>query len=149
MRRGAGTLGKFATDDKVEVLSSEEGFSDAWAAASVVSTSKTGVLVEYTKFVDEEMKNTVAGKDASKLEKKLSAAVANLEAAHAKLLEVQKQKAAVEKAKADDEERAAQSAAAAGEVATKLATVLESKAELQTELAKASTFSGFFKRFFS
>ena len=47
-------LGKFAVEDKVEVLSSEEGFSDAWALATVSGISKQGVLVEYSKFVDED-----------------------------------------------------------------------------------------------
>ena len=41
MRRG-GTLGKFLADDKVEVLSSEEGFSDAWAAGIVIGPTKGG-----------------------------------------------------------------------------------------------------------
>ena len=48
-----GTLGKFSVDDKVEVLSSEEGFSDAWALATVIGIAKGRVLVEYSKFVDE------------------------------------------------------------------------------------------------
>ena len=48
-----GTLGKFSVDDKVEVLSSEEGFSDAWALATVVGIAKGRVLVEYSKFVDD------------------------------------------------------------------------------------------------
>ena len=48
-----GTLGKFSVDDKVEVLSSEEGFSDAWALATVVGIAKGRVLVEYGKFVDD------------------------------------------------------------------------------------------------
>ena len=59
MRRG-GQLGKFSTDDKVEVLSSEEGFSDAWAAATVIAPTKAhgavvtnSLVVEYNKFVDE------------------------------------------------------------------------------------------------
>ena len=59
MRRG-GQLGKFSTDDKVEVLSSEEGFSDAWAAATVIAPTKAhgavvtnSLVVEYSKFVDE------------------------------------------------------------------------------------------------
>ena len=44
--------GRFGEGDKVEVLSSEEGFSDAWASANVVGPCKGGWLVEYTKFVD-------------------------------------------------------------------------------------------------
>eukprot|EP00965_Chrysotila_dentata_P260847 6214053-Pleurochrysis_carterae.AAC.8 len=43
----------FGTSDRVEVLSREEGFVDAWATASIVSATKEGRwLVEYAKFVD-------------------------------------------------------------------------------------------------
>ena len=48
--------GRYLAGDKVEVLSSEEGFSDAWATATVVSKSAAGYLVEYSKFVDGDGK---------------------------------------------------------------------------------------------
>ena len=51
-REEAAKSGVYKTGDKVEVLSSEEGFSDAWATATVVSQQKNGWLVEYSKFVD-------------------------------------------------------------------------------------------------
>ena len=47
---------KFASGDKVEVLSSEEGFSDAWATATIVKAEKGLWLVEYSKFVDGDGK---------------------------------------------------------------------------------------------
>ena len=47
---------KFASGDKVEVLSSEEGFSDAWATAPIVKAEKGLWLVEYSKFVDGDGK---------------------------------------------------------------------------------------------
>ena len=53
---GAGKTGSIGSGDRVEVLSSEEGFSDAWATAVAVSQSKGGWLVEYTKFVDADGK---------------------------------------------------------------------------------------------
>ena len=43
-----------AVDDKVEVLSSEEGFAEAWAHAVIVSHYKGGEVVEYSKFVSSE-----------------------------------------------------------------------------------------------
>ena len=46
--------GVFSAGDRVEVLSSEEGFSDAWAAANVISQHKGGLTVEYSKFVDAD-----------------------------------------------------------------------------------------------
>ena len=49
--------GRIVPGDKVEVLSSEEGFSDAWATATVISKSSAGYLVEYNKFVDGDGKN--------------------------------------------------------------------------------------------
>ena len=45
---------KFSVDDKVEVLSSEEGFAEAWAHAVIVSHYKGGEVVEYSKFVSSE-----------------------------------------------------------------------------------------------
>lgn len=42
----------YKTGDRVEVLSSEEGFSDAWATAMIVGHSKGSFSVEYAKFVD-------------------------------------------------------------------------------------------------
>ena len=48
---------KFTTGDKVEVLSSEEGFSDAWATATIVAHAKGSWLVEYNKFVDGDGKS--------------------------------------------------------------------------------------------
>ena len=48
--------GVFASGDKVEVLSSEDGFSDAWATATVVSQKKGMMEVEYSKFVDSDGK---------------------------------------------------------------------------------------------
>ena len=47
-------LHKFSVDDKVEVLSSEEGFAEAWAHAVIVSHYKGGEVVEYSKFVSSE-----------------------------------------------------------------------------------------------
>jgi hypothetical protein len=47
-------LTKFSVDDKVEVLSSEEGFAEAWAHAVIVSHYKGGEVVEYSKFVSSE-----------------------------------------------------------------------------------------------
>ena len=44
----------FSVDDKVEVLSSEEGFAEAWAHAVIVSHYKGGEVVEYSKFVSSE-----------------------------------------------------------------------------------------------
>ena len=44
-------------NDKCEVLSSEEGFSDAWATATCISFNKGSWLVEYSKFVDSDGKN--------------------------------------------------------------------------------------------
>ena len=53
----AGRPGVFASGDRVEVLSSEEGFSDAWATATTISRSKgSNWLVEYNKFVDGDGK---------------------------------------------------------------------------------------------
>jgi hypothetical protein len=49
-------LGKFAENDRVEVLSSEDGFSDAWATATVIGPCKGGWQVEYSKFVDGDGK---------------------------------------------------------------------------------------------
>ena len=49
--------GIFASGDRVEVLSSEEGFSDAWATATAISQSKGSWLVEYNKFVDSDGKS--------------------------------------------------------------------------------------------
>ena len=49
--------GVFSTGDRVEVLSSEDGFSDAWATAVCVSQSKGSWLVEYSKFVDADGKS--------------------------------------------------------------------------------------------
>lgn len=46
----------FSVGDKVEVLSSEDGFSDAWATATLASQSKGDWLVEYSKFVDADGK---------------------------------------------------------------------------------------------
>lgn len=54
--RSGATDGRFMEGDKVEVLSSEEGFSDAWATAVVVSPCKGGWLVEYSKFIDADGK---------------------------------------------------------------------------------------------
>lgn len=51
------TRGCYTLGDKVEVLSSEEGFSDAWATATVVGQSKAGWQVEYNKFVDSDGKS--------------------------------------------------------------------------------------------
>lgn len=53
---GAGKTGSFGSGDRVEVLSSEEGFSDAWATAVCVSQSKGDWQVEYSKFVDADGK---------------------------------------------------------------------------------------------
>ena len=50
------TKGSYGMGDKVEVLSSEEGFSDAWATATVVGNIKGSWLVEYSKFVDADAK---------------------------------------------------------------------------------------------
>lgn len=49
-------LGKFCENDRVEVLSSEDGFSDAWATATVLGPCKGGWLVEYSKFIDSDGK---------------------------------------------------------------------------------------------
>ncbi|KAL1518880.1 hypothetical protein AB1Y20_003157 [Prymnesium parvum] len=48
--------GRFSEGDKVEVLSTEEGFSNAWATAILVSPCKGGWLVEYSRFVDGDGK---------------------------------------------------------------------------------------------
>ena len=54
VERAPGSLpqGSFSIGDHVEVLSSDAGFSDAWAAATVVALNKDGFMVEYSKFVD-------------------------------------------------------------------------------------------------
>ena len=54
--RSGASDGRISDGDKVEVLSSEDGFSDAWATAVVVGPSKGGWLVEYSKFVDGDGK---------------------------------------------------------------------------------------------
>ena len=54
--KATGRPGVFSPGERVEVLSSEEGFSDAWATATVVSQSKGALLVEYSKFVDGDGK---------------------------------------------------------------------------------------------
>ena len=56
MSKTIGKTGTLATGDRIEVLSSEEGFSDAWATATCVSLSKGEWLVEYAKFVDADNK---------------------------------------------------------------------------------------------
>ena len=53
---GRAVHGNFSAGDKVEVLSSEEGFSDAWAQATVAGQCKGGWQVEYSKFVGEDGK---------------------------------------------------------------------------------------------
>lgn len=56
-KASAGKTGSFSGGDKVEVLSSEEGFSDAWATATCVGQAKgNNWLVEYSKFVDGDGK---------------------------------------------------------------------------------------------
>ena len=60
MSGGKASLGKTGTigsGDRVEVLSSEVGFSDAWATAVCISHIKGSWLVEYSKFVDGDGKN--------------------------------------------------------------------------------------------
>ena len=49
--------GSISSGDRVEVLSSEEGFSDAWATATCVGRCPNGAWqVEYAKFVDADGK---------------------------------------------------------------------------------------------
>ena len=48
------TFGKYSVDDKVEVLSREEGFSGAWALATVTGITRGQLLlVEFSRFVDD------------------------------------------------------------------------------------------------
>ena len=52
----AATKGSYNPGDKVEVLSTEEGFSDAWATATLINQAKGSWLIEYSKFVDADGK---------------------------------------------------------------------------------------------
>jgi len=47
---------QFTVAERVEVLSSEDGFSDAWASATIVSVGArgSGWNVEYVRFVDAD-----------------------------------------------------------------------------------------------
>ena len=63
--------GSISSGDRVEVLSSEEGFSDAWATATCVGRCPNGAWqVEYAKFVDADgkaLKEKVSSDEADKI----------------------------------------------------------------------------------